>query len=135
MRIERLFQDRKLQLFYQFTKKELLSRYKQSFLGIGWAIVQPLFMMVIFAVIFGRFARIPSDGIPYPIFSYAALLPWTLLSTSINTGVNSIVNNISLVTKVYFPREILPFSLIAVAIVDFPDCRSYLWRYGDLVQG
>ena len=117
--VRRLFQNHKFQLFVQFARREFLSRYKQSFLGVGWAIVQPLFAMVIFTVIFGQFARIPSDGISYPIFFYTALLPWTLLSTSINTGVNSIVNNISLVTKVYFPREILPFSSIAVAMVDF----------------
>ena len=117
--IRGLFQDCNFQLFTQFAKRELLVRYKQSLMGIGWAIMQPLFMMVIFTVIFGRFAKIPSDDIPYPIFSYAALLPWALFATGINTGVNSIVNNISLVTKVYFPRELLPFASIATAIVDF----------------
>lgn len=115
----RLLQNYKFQLFLQFTKRELLSRYKQSFMGFGWAIMQPLFMMIIFTVIFGRFAKIPSDNIPYPIFSYAALLPWSLFSTSINTGVNSIAQNTPLVTKVYFPRELLPLASIATAIVDF----------------
>jgi lipopolysaccharide transport system permease protein len=117
--ISGLLQNYNLQLFIQFTKREFLARYKQSFIGIGWAIIQPLFMMVIFTVIFGRFAKIPSDGIPYPIFSYAALLPWALFSTSITAGVNSLVSNISLVTKVYFPRELLPFASIATAFLDF----------------
>ncbi len=117
--IKVLFQDYRFQLFIQFAKREFLARYKQSFIGIGWAIMQPLFLMVIFTVIFGRFAKIPSDDIPYPIFAYTALLPWVLFSTGINTGVNSIVNNTSLVTKVYFPRELLPFASIATAIIDF----------------
>ena len=107
------------QLYTQFLLRELRIRYKQTFVGFGWAVIQPLVMMVIFTIIFGRFAKIPSDGIPYPIFSYTALLPWTLLSTGLNFGVNSLTTNVSLVTKVYFPREIIPLASISAATVDF----------------
>lgn len=115
----KMFESHYLQLFIQFTSRDLTARYKQSFMGITWAIMQPLFMMVIFTVVFGKFAKIPSDGIPYPLFSYAALLPWTLLATSMNYGVNSLINNVTLITKIYFPREVLPLSSIAAAFVDF----------------
>jgi lipopolysaccharide transport system permease protein len=133
----KLFQTHNFQLFIQFTKREFLARYKQSFMGVGWAIMQPLFMMVIFSVIFGRLAKIPSDNIPYPIFSYTALLPWAFLSTSINTGVNSLVSNTSLITKVYFSRELLPFASITTAILDFIIasiifCAMLLWYRVDL---
>ena len=107
------------QLYQQFLLRDLRARYKQTFVGFGWAVIQPLVMMVIFTIIFGRFAKIPSDGIPYPIFSYTALLPWTLLSTGLNFGVNSLTTNVSLVTKVYFPREIIPLASISAATVDF----------------
>ncbi|MFQ5685621.1 MAG: ABC transporter permease [Candidatus Scalindua sp.] len=132
-----LFQGHNFQLFIQFTKREFLTRYKQSFMGIGWAIMQPLFMMAIFSVIFGGFAKIPSDNIPYPIFSYTALLPWAFLSTSINTGVNSLVSNTSLITKVYFSRELLPFASITTAVLDFMIaaiifCGMLLWYRIDL---
>jgi len=107
------------QLYQQFLLRDLRARYKQTFVGFGWAVIQPLVMMVIFTIIFGRFAKIPSEGIPYPIFSYTALLPWTLLSTGMNFGVNSLTTNVSLVTKVYFPREIIPLASISAATVDF----------------
>lgn len=117
--IKGLFQNHNFQLFVQFSKRELLVRYKQTFIGFGWAVLQPLVMMVIFTIIFGKFAKIPSDGIPYPIFYYTALLPWTLLASGINYGVSSLISNVSLVTKVYFPREIIPLSSIFVATVDY----------------
>ncbi len=107
------------QLYTQFLLRTLKARYKQTFAGFGWAVMQPLMMMVVFTVVFGKFAKISSDGIPYPIFSYTALLPWTLLSTGINYGVNSLVSNVSVITKVYFPREIIPLASISAAIVDY----------------
>ncbi|MDY6854443.1 MAG: ABC transporter permease [Thermodesulfobacteriota bacterium] len=117
--IQELFKNNELELFIQFSKREFLARYKQSFIGIGWAVIQPLVLMVIFTIVFGKFAKIPSDGIPYPIFSYTALLPWTLLASGINYGVNSLTSNVSLITKVYFPREVIPLASILVATIDF----------------
>lgn len=99
--------------------REIKVRYKQSILGGAWAILQPLSLMLIFTVVFSFFARVPTDGIPYPVFSYAALLPWTFLATSISFGVPSLVNSMNLVTKVHFPREILPLGVLAAAFVDF----------------
>lgn len=107
------------ELLFNWTMRQIRVRYRQSLLGIAWAILQPLSMMLILTVIFSLFAKIPSEGIPYPIFSYSALLPWTLFATSISFGVPSVVANMDLVTKVYFPREILPISAVAAAFVDF----------------
>jgi lipopolysaccharide transport system permease protein len=106
-------------LLYTWTIRELQIRYKQSILGGLWAILQPLALMILFAIIFSVFVKIPSDGIPYPIFAYTALLPWTYFATAISFGVPSLVSNMNLVTKVYFPREILPLASIAAALVDF----------------
>lgn len=107
------------ELLYSITLREIKIRYKQSVLGAAWAVIQPLSMMVIFTVIFSLFARIPSDGIPYPIFSYTALLPWTFFATSLSFAIPSVVSNASLVTKVYFPREIFPIASVLAAGVDF----------------
>lgn len=115
--LRRLFAYRELLL--NWTLRQIRVRYKQSLLGIAWAILQPLSMMLVFTVVFSLFAKIPSDGIPYPIFSYTALLPWTMFATSISFGVPSVVQNMDLVTKVYFPREILPISAVMAAFVDF----------------
>jgi lipopolysaccharide transport system permease protein len=116
---EGLFQKHNFQLFLQFLKRDLLARYKQTFVGFGWAVIQPLVMMIVFSIIFGKLVKMPSDGIPYPIFSYAALLPWTLLASGINFGVNSLTANASLITKVYFPREIIPIASVTAATVDY----------------
>ena len=94
-------------------------RYRQSVIGAGWAIIQPLMTMAVFTVIFGRFAKIPSDGIPYPIFSYCALLPWTYFSRSLSGSSDSLVGSQNLITKVYFPRLILPLSDVLSGLVDF----------------
>jgi lipopolysaccharide transport system permease protein len=107
------------ELLWTFTVREVKVRYAQSLLGVAWAIAQPLALMLAFAVFFGRFAGIRSDGLPYPLFSYAALLPWTFFTTSLSFGVPSLVTNTSLVTKVYFPREILPLASVLSAGVDF----------------
>lgn len=94
-------------------------RYRQTLLGVGWAVLQPLLMMVIFAIVFSRLARIPSEGAPYPLFAYVALLPWTFFATAVSNATGSLVNNTELITKVYFPREILPVTYIVAALFDF----------------
>lgn len=106
-------------LLWIWTQREVKIRYKQSILGAAWAILQPLVMMIMFTLVFSSFVRVPTDGIPYPIFSYTALLPWTFFATSISFAVPSLVNNMNLVTKIYFPREILPIASVAAAFVDF----------------
>ena len=107
------------ELLLSLTRRQLKARYKQSMLGASWAIFQPLSLMVIFTVVFSKFANIPSDGIPYPIFSYSGLLPWTLFATSLSTGVPSVVSNASLLTKVRIPTEIMPVASMLAALVDF----------------
>ncbi|MFC2023727.1 ABC transporter permease [Chloroflexota bacterium] len=107
------------ELLWVWVVRDIRVRYKQSLLGAAWAIIQPLALMAVFTVIFSIFAGVPTDGVPYPIFSYTALLPWTLLSTSITHGSGALVGNIGLVKKVYFPREILPFAAIGASFVDF----------------
>ncbi|MBI5879686.1 MAG: ABC transporter permease [Chloroflexi bacterium] len=106
-------------LLVAWTEREIKIRYKQSVVGSLWAILQPLSLMIMFTVIFSYWARVTTNGIPYPLFSYVALLPWTLFATSITFAVPSLVNNISLVTKVYFPREILPIASVLAALLDF----------------
>jgi len=94
-------------------------RYKQTALGASWAILQPLLNMVIFTVVFGNMAKIPSDGLPYPIFAFTALLPWTYFSQGLNRSGMSLVNNAHLITKIYFPRLLLPLSALGAPTVDF----------------
>jgi lipopolysaccharide transport system permease protein len=106
-------------LLWMWTIREIKVRYKQSVLGAAWAILQPLSLTAMFSVVFSHFARIPSEGVPYPIFAYAALMPWTLFATSVSFAVPILVSNVQLVTKIYFPREILPLAAIGAAIVDF----------------
>jgi lipopolysaccharide transport system permease protein len=106
-------------LLWAWMQREVRVRYKQAALGIGWAIVQPFSLMVIFTVIFGYIIKVPTGGIPYPIFSFCALLPWTFFASSISFGSNSLVNNMNLVTKIYFPREILPLASIGAAFLDY----------------
>ncbi len=106
-------------LLISWVVRDIKVRYKQSLMGAAWAILQPLSATLIFAVIFSRFVRVSTDGIPYPIFYYSALLPWTFFNSSITFGVSSLVSNMSLVTKIYFPREILPLSAVLASLVDF----------------
>jgi lipopolysaccharide transport system permease protein len=115
--INELYRYRELVLVWGI--REIRVRYKQAFLGTAWAILQPLVMMIVFTLVFSRFAKVPTDGIPYPIFSYTALLPWTMLSTAITFGVPSLVNNLNLVTKTYFPREILPIGAVGASFFEF----------------
>jgi lipopolysaccharide transport system permease protein len=107
------------ELLYFLVWRDVKVRYKQTFLGAGWAVIQPLLSMVVFSVVFGAFARIPSDGVPYPLFVYAGLLPWMLLASSISQSGVSLVNQSALLTKIYFPRLFVPAATIAVALVDF----------------
>ncbi|HYE15902.1 MAG TPA: ABC transporter permease [Pyrinomonadaceae bacterium] len=107
------------ELLYFLTWRDVKVRYKQTFLGVAWAVLQPVFMMLIFTLFFGRLAGIPSDGVPYPLFAYAGLLPWTFFSTAVTTGGNSMVSSANLITKVYFPRLIVPSAAVAAALVDF----------------
>lgn len=107
------------ELLYFLVWREFKIRYKQTSIGIAWAIFQPLIMMVIFATIFGRFARIPSDGLPYPVFVYSALLPWIYFSQAFSRSSSSLVSEASLLQKVYFPRVILPLSAVLAPLIDF----------------
>lgn len=106
-------------LLYFFTWRDLKVRYKQTIIGVAWAIFQPLLTMVVFTIFFGRFAKIPSEGVPYPIFVYCGLLFWQFFVASLNDISNCLISNQSIVTKVYFPRLILPFSYILTNFIDF----------------
>lgn len=106
-------------LFFILTLRDIKVRYKQTFLGVLWVVIQPLLMMLVFTLFFGRLAKIPSDGIPYPLFAYAGLLPWTFFSNALNSSGNSLVGNSSLITKVYFPRMIIPIAAVGAGLIDF----------------
>ncbi len=107
------------ELVYFLTWRDIKVRYKQTAIGVAWAVLQPLAMMVVFTLFFGRAASIPSEGIPYPLFAYTALLPWQLFSRTISESTNSLVTDQRLITRVYFPRIIVPISATLAAIVDF----------------
>ncbi len=107
------------ELLYTFIQRDIRIRYKQTALGAAWAIIQPLFLMVVFTVFFGKLAKISSEGIPYPIFSYAALLPWTLFAEGIQRSTTSMVSNSRIMTKVYYPRLIMPLSGVISPLMDF----------------
>ncbi len=107
------------ELLWVFTLKEIKIRYKQTLLGVAWAILQPAALTVIFTIIFSLFLKVHTGGVPYPIFAYSALLPWTFFSTAVSFGALSVVNNGGLVTKIYFPKEVLPLSAIGAAFFDF----------------
>ena len=107
------------ELIYFMTWRDLKVRYKQTLLGASWAILQPFLTMVVFSIFFGNLAKVPSDGVPYPIFSYTALIPWTLFSKALQDASRSLVANSHMITKVYFPRMILPISSVLAGLVDF----------------
>ena len=106
------------ELFYFLIWRDIKIRYKQTAIGVAWAVLQPLFTMLVFTVFFGRLARVPSDNVPYPVFAYAGLLPWTFFANALNTSGNSLVTSAQLVTKVYFPRLIIPAAAVAAGLVD-----------------
>jgi len=99
--------------------RDFSSRYRQSLIGVGWAIVRPVVSMLVFTLVFGRMAKLPSDGVPYPVFTFAALMPWTYFATCLTKSSASLVNNSTLLTKVYFPRLILPLTSIVTGLIDF----------------
>ena len=107
------------ELVFFFVWRDIKVRYRQTVMGALWAIIQPFFTMVIFSLFFGRLAKIPSDGLPYPVFSYAALVPWTFFATALNQASNSLVINANMVKKIYFPRLSLPIATILASVVDF----------------
>ena len=107
------------ELLYFLIWRDVKVRYKQTAIGAAWAVIQPLMTMVAFTLVFSRLAGMPSEGLPYPIFSYAALLPWTYFSKALNQSITSVVGNAHLITKVYFPRLLLPFSAAVGGLIDF----------------
>ena len=117
LKLRELWEYRDLLFFLAW--RDISVRYKQTILGAAWAIIQPFFSMVVFSLFFGRLAQIPSDGVPYPIFSYAALLPWTYFSSAMSSSSNSLVGSANLLTKVYFPRLVIPLASVIPPAVDF----------------
>jgi len=107
------------ELLYFLTWRDIKVRYKQTALGAAWAVIQPLGMMLVFTIFFGRLIGVPSDGLPYPIFAYTALLPWQLFSRALTDASTSLVVNEHLITKVYFPRLLVPVSAVLASLVDF----------------
>jgi lipopolysaccharide transport system permease protein len=107
------------ELIYFFTWRDIKVRYKQTVLGALWAIIQPLFTMLIFSLFFGRLAKVPSDGIPYPLFSYSALVPWTFFATELTLASNSLVQSSNMLKKIYFPRMAVPLATVISGCVDF----------------
>jgi lipopolysaccharide transport system permease protein len=117
LRLRDLWEYRELLFF--LTWRDIKVRYKQTVIGASWAIIQPFFTMVVFTLFFGRLAKIPSEGLPYPIFSYTALLPWTFFAQAMNQSAESLVGSANLLTKVYFPRLVIPISAALAPLVDF----------------
>jgi lipopolysaccharide transport system permease protein len=113
-------------LFYTLSIHRIKVRYKQSLLGLAWAILQPLSLMLIYTVIFSVIAKVPSEGVPYSVFAYAALLPWTYFSSALTNATSGLVNHTQLVTKVYFAREILPLTYVSAALFDFAVASTFL---------
>lgn len=107
------------ELLYFLIWRDIKVRYKQTVLGAAWAVIQPFFTMAVFSVFFGRLAKIPSDGIPYPIFSYAALVPWTFFANGLSKASVSLVSNANLIKKIYFPRLCIPIANVLSGIIDF----------------
>jgi lipopolysaccharide transport system permease protein len=115
------------ELLWVLTARDVKVRYKQTVLGAAWAIIRPLTTMVIFSIVFGRLANMPSDGSPYPVFVYAALLPWTFFATALASGSASLVGSAQLVSKVYFPRLVIPLASVGSAVVDLLVSTSVLF--------
>lgn len=107
------------ELFYFLAWRDILVRYKQTAIGIAWALIRPFLTMVVFTVIFGKLAKLPSEGVPYPILVFSAMLPWQFFANSLSESSNSLIGNANLISKVYFPRLIVPTSAIVVSFVDF----------------
>lgn len=106
-------------LFYFLVWRDVKTRYAQSILGVGWAVIQPVFSMIVFTIVFGNLARVSSDGVPYAIFNYAALVPWTYFSNAVTTSGSSLISSSNMITKVYFPRLVVPLAPVLAKLVDF----------------
>jgi lipopolysaccharide transport system permease protein len=115
--VAELWRYRELLVFYAI--RDIKVRYKQTFLGAAWAILQPVMTMVVFSIFFGRLAKVPSDGLPYPVFAFCALLPWQLFAFALTQSSNSLVQDAQVLTKVYFPRLIIPFGSVIAGLIDF----------------
>ncbi len=107
------------ELLYFLIWRDVKVRYKQTALGVAWAVIQPLMTMIVFSIFFGKLGKMASDGVPYPIFSFAALVPWTLFATGLTQGTNSLIGSSNLIKKVYFPRLIIPTATVLAGLVDF----------------
>src|SRR5438128_8589641 len=106
------------ELFYFLAWRDILIRYKQTVVGVAWAVLRPLLALVVLTVVFGRLAKMPSDGVPYPILVFCGLLPWQFFSTALAESGNSLVTNASMISKVYFPRLVVPASSVITSLVD-----------------
>lgn len=107
------------ELFYFLAWRDILVRYKQTVVGVSWAIIRPLLTMIVFSVIFGRVAKMPSEGVPYPLLVFSAMLPWQFFSNALSESSNSLIGNANLISKVYFPRLVVPASAVIVSLVEF----------------
>ncbi len=107
------------ELLWVLTLRDIKVRYKQTVLGVVWALIQPVMLMVVFSIFFGKLGKIPSDGYPYPIFVYAALLPWVFFANAISSSASSVVGSANLISKVYFPRLVIPLASIGAGLIDF----------------
>ncbi len=107
------------ELFLLLAWRDILVRYKQTIIGVAWSVLRPLLTMIVFTIVFGRLAKMPSEGVAYPILVYAALLPWQFFSNTVNEGGNSLVNNASMISKIFFPRIIIPTTAMIVSLIDF----------------
>jgi lipopolysaccharide transport system permease protein len=107
------------ELLYFLILRDVKVRYKQTVFGVAWALMQPLFTMIVFAVFFGRLAKMPSDGVPYPLFAYTALIPWTYFAQALGHASDSLVGNANLITKIYFPRLVVPLAAVLSGLIDF----------------
>jgi lipopolysaccharide transport system permease protein len=107
------------ELFFFLSWRDILVRYKQTVIGILWAVLRPLLTMIVFTVVFGRLAKMPSEGLPYPVFVYVAMLPWLFFSSALAEASNSLITNANMISKIYFPRLVIPASAVIVCFVDF----------------
>jgi len=115
------------ELVYILARRDISVRYKQTVLGAAWAILQPVLTMLVFTILFGKIAKMPSDGVPYPIFAYAGLLPWTFFSNAVTNSSNSLVGSANLISKVYFPRMVIPAAAVGAGLVDFAIASAVLF--------
>lgn len=107
------------ELFYLLAWRDILVRYKQTVIGVTWAVIRPFLTMIVFTVVFGKIAKLPSDGVPYPILVFSAMLPWQFFASALSESSNSLISNANLISKIYFPRLIVPAGAVIVSFVDF----------------